>query len=1065
VDRPEQPAEIRTFLIADVRGYTLFTQQRGDEAAAKLAAKFAQVAREGIEARGGALIELRGDEALATFTSPRQALRAAVDLQLRFVEETVADPSLPLPVGIGLDAGEAVPVEGGYRGGALNLAARLCGQAGPGETLASREVVHLARKVEGLRYVERGAVHLKNLDEPVHVVRVIPEDGDDPATLFATVLAPPKPKPQPEPQPPPARGPLGTLFPHGLRSRRGLVAVLVVLLLAAGLPILLTRGHSPGGLPGVDPDSVAIVDLGSARITGQVKLTDAPGAIAIGEGAAWVVDEEAGTVSKIDLETRSVVDSIEVGTGPEAIAIGEGAVWVANAGDGTVVRVNPDTGHVTDTIPVGNGPVGLAVGGGAVWVANSLDGTVARIDPRSQEVTATVSAGADPTTVAVGNAVWVTNSTTGTVSRIDARTASLVGPVHVGNGPAAVAVDGDDVWVANQLDGTVSRIDARDGGVKATVTVGQGPIAIAIAPTGDDVWIANELDGSLSRIDARTNTVKGTVRLGSSPVGLAASSDGALWVSARGTGAAHRGGTLRVVAGGAPILDPAESFDPFSWSLLDLTNDGLVAYRQAGGPAGSTIVPNLATSLPEPTDGGRTYTFQLRQGIQYSTGAPVRAGDVRTAFERLMRGDLPPAFFAAIEGAAACDAAPVSCDLSTGIVTDDATGTVTFHLTEPDPEFLYKLSLPSASLVPEGTPDPTPESFQAVPATGPYMIETYTAQAIEMVRNPHFHEWSRLAKPDGFPDGISVTIGGTEADNTAAVERGEADLVLEGAPIDQVDRLLGEVPGQLHRSSVPGIFYVFMNSRVAPFDDQRVRQAVSLAIDRGRMAAFFGAPSVFRPTCQLVPPNFAGYRPYCPSTLNPSADGRWTAPDLAQAQDLVEASGTKGMEVVVAFPNFWPKEAGDYLVSMLEDLGFSARLDPSTLGEEPAVAYFPYVADSTNHVQIGMSRWGADYPAASQMINVLLSCGAFVPGNGENLNLSEFCDPSIDAQIAQALDLQSNDQSAAGARWADIDRALVDQAPVAPVFSAQIYDFLSERVGNYQRHPLFGILLSQLWVK
>src|ERR671910_2648974 len=91
---------IRTFLIADVRGYTLFTQERGDEAAGKLAAKFAELAREAVEARGGTLLELRGDEALCVFSSPRQAIRTAVDLQERFVEETLADPDLPLMVGV-----------------------------------------------------------------------------------------------------------------------------------------------------------------------------------------------------------------------------------------------------------------------------------------------------------------------------------------------------------------------------------------------------------------------------------------------------------------------------------------------------------------------------------------------------------------------------------------------------------------------------------------------------------------------------------------------------------------------------------------------------------------------------------------------------------------------------------------------------------------------------------------------------------------------------------------------------------------------------------------------------
>ena len=177
-------AQIRTFLIADVRGYTVFTQDRGDEAAALLASRFAAVARGAVEARGGTVVELRGDEALAVFDSARQAIRASIDLQRRFVDETVSDPTLPLPVGIGLDAGEAVPVEDGFRGGALNLAARLCSIAGPAEILASREVVHLARKVDGVAYVDRGSVSLKGLADPVHVMRLRAE-ADDPAEDLA----------------------------------------------------------------------------------------------------------------------------------------------------------------------------------------------------------------------------------------------------------------------------------------------------------------------------------------------------------------------------------------------------------------------------------------------------------------------------------------------------------------------------------------------------------------------------------------------------------------------------------------------------------------------------------------------------------------------------------------------------------------------------------------------------------------------------------------------------------------------------------------------------------------
>jgi DNA-binding NarL/FixJ family response regulator/class 3 adenylate cyclase len=179
-------ASIRTFLLADVRGYTAFTERHGDEAAGMLAGRFAEITRDVVDSSGGSVVELRGDEALAVFDSARAAIRAAVEVQERLVEATSSDESLPLPTGIGLDAGEAVPVEGGYRGGALNLAARLCAIAGAGEILASHEVVHLAGAMDGVAYEARGSIKVKNLTEPVRVTRVVPVHND-PAKRFAAL--------------------------------------------------------------------------------------------------------------------------------------------------------------------------------------------------------------------------------------------------------------------------------------------------------------------------------------------------------------------------------------------------------------------------------------------------------------------------------------------------------------------------------------------------------------------------------------------------------------------------------------------------------------------------------------------------------------------------------------------------------------------------------------------------------------------------------------------------------------------------------------------------------------
>ncbi len=130
-----------------------------------------------MQVRGGALIDIRGDEALAVFDSTRQAIRAATDLQQVFAEESEADPSLPLRVGIGIDSGEAIALpDGSFRGAALNVAARLCALAHGGEVLVSEGTSRLAGRLPGVRFIDRGRAHLKGIADPVRVIRAAPEE-------------------------------------------------------------------------------------------------------------------------------------------------------------------------------------------------------------------------------------------------------------------------------------------------------------------------------------------------------------------------------------------------------------------------------------------------------------------------------------------------------------------------------------------------------------------------------------------------------------------------------------------------------------------------------------------------------------------------------------------------------------------------------------------------------------------------------------------------------------------------------------------------------------------------
>ncbi|MEA2459887.1 MAG: hypothetical protein QOH90_64, partial [Actinomycetota bacterium] len=772
----EKRPGIRTFLIADVRGYTSFTQERGDEEGTELAARFAAIAREVINDEGGAVIELRGDEVLAEFDSARGAIHAATSLQQRFLEETEADPRLPLPVGIGLDAGEAVPYESGYRGGALNLASRLCGRAGPGEVLVSQGVVLLARTVEGVRLVDRGELQLKGLKDRVRVFRAIPE-GSDPAERIRVLT-----------QGKPARG-SGAVR---LARRHPLWAAAIALALAATVVVPITLLVGEGSADPITGDALAMVDLVSGKVEGSVSLDGRPGDVAVGAGGVWVTVPDRGVVMRIDRESMTVRNTIPVGAEPSGIAVGEGSVWVSNGGSSTVSRISPETETVVETIDVPGGPAGIAVGFGGVWVANSFGASVSRIDPRTGDLLATIGVGDRPVDVAIGDdAVWVANAASDTISRIDPAQ-NEVQQTRVGKGPLAIASGPSGIWVANTQDGTVSRIDPGGDSVAQTIEVDGEPTDLAL--TEGSVWVADGSLGSVSRIDI-TSGSREKIELGPDAGALGVGED-AMWVSVRGSAAAHRGGTL-TVWGGVDLLgdlDPALGYYAQSWAISTLTNDGLVGFRRTGGIDGTTLVPNLARSLPEPSPDGKTYTFHLRPGIRYSDGSSLRPEDFRRAIERVFAqidGDGNRSggvqFFTSIVGAEECEPAK-ACDLSDGILTDDDTGTVTFRLTKADPDFLYKLALPFAFAVPAETPDDLGNG--AIPATGPYVIESFVdGERIVLSRNPQFRSWSEAARPEGFPDRIVWKLGSDLDEMAGRVLKGDADLMFALPTAESFDQL------------------------------------------------------------------------------------------------------------------------------------------------------------------------------------------------------------------------------------------------------------------------------------
>jgi peptide/nickel transport system substrate-binding protein len=208
-----------------------------------------------------------------------------------------------------------------------------------------------------------------------------------------------------------------------------------------------------------------------------------------------------------------------------------------------------------------------------------------------------------------------------------------------------------------------------------------------------------------------------------------------------------------------------------------------------------------------------------------------------------------------------------------------------------------------------------------------------------------------------------------------------------------------------------------------------------------------------------------GYRPYCPYTANPRPNGTWAGPNLAEAEQLISVSHTRGMKVTLLVP---PPDAtdpttkvGSDVVAVLDRLGYRASLRVAANES----AYYQTLGDSRAHVQIGWFRWVQDYPAPSDFILPVLTCDAFVPRSQSNVNAAEFCDPTIDNALQRAQTLETGAPGAASEAWAAVDRQLTDQAPWLPLYNSRLDIATSSRVGNYQYHPFFGLLLDQLWVR
>jgi class 3 adenylate cyclase/ABC-type transport system substrate-binding protein/streptogramin lyase len=832
--------ELRTFLIADVRGYTTYTREHGDEAAGELAARFAEAVREVVERNEGFLLELRGDEALVVFVSARQALRAAVAVQRR-IEEI----GLERGVGIGLDAGEAVAVEGGYRGGALNLAARLCAQAKAGEVLASEAVIHLAAKVDGLSYVDARTLKLKGYDHPVRAVDVVSSDRIPRGFSRRMHRA-------------------SSRLRADRRIQVGIAIIVVVALAAIVLPPIL-REDAPEAA-GLEP-GLAFFDAATAEPTGHIPMEAAAYSF-FDEGTFWVRDADNSVYVAVDAATHEVTRRVPVPAGSADAE--DGRLYVGDLNAPTVTVIDVASEQIVDEWSVAEDDDDhdlvsfVLVSNGSVWAQHRDE--VLRLDLQTGRIEARIPGiGYGGMTEAEDGSIW-TASNAGLV-QIDPATndRGVVFPTR-GWEFGSVASEAGAIWTSDETKGVVYKVDPDTGDLLDTYEADEGSRYL---DAGDGkVWVANQDVGSVTVIDAVTGELE-TYPMGHLTAAAMVGGGQALVTILPGTTfedeiASLTGDVAKVLVPGYPYypLDPAlagYSGNHLQQQLADATCARLLRYPMTPDPGGWRLEPEVAAGMPTLSEDGRTYTFTIAEGFAFSppSNEPITAETYAYSIERA----LSPVFGDQAQGQYQIDDIVGMADYRDGaashIVGIRADGdTLSITLREPSDTFLDRLAFPAFCPVPLGTPiveggvgDPT-SSGGGVPdlaMSGPFYVSYHLNGELTILkRNPNY-PGPRAAVLDAIAlrEGLDPSIG------IGRVDDGSWDLTMNPDPSLEPGAVVDTAWGPASTAAADGdqryyavagqsAAYLALNASRPLFAHARVRRAVALALSRDEAAAAFG---------------------------------------------------------------------------------------------------------------------------------------------------------------------------------------------------------------------------------
>jgi peptide/nickel transport system substrate-binding protein len=509
-----------------------------------------------------------------------------------------------------------------------------------------------------------------------------------------------------------------------------------------------------------------------------------------------------------------------------------------------------------------------------------------------------------------------------------------------------------------------------------------------------------------------------------------------------------QGGTLEVLnQGSISKLDPARIYTSGGGNIPSLLFRTLTTRNRQPGQDGAKPAPDLATDLGTPSDGAKTWTYHLKDNLFYEDGTPITAQDVKYGIERSFAPELSggaPYLRDWLVDASTYQGPYKQPDGIPAIETPDAK-TIIFHLSKPEGDFPLLATATQFAPVPKAKD--TGVDYEKHPlSSGPYMVASYEKKkSLDLVRNPH---WSSATDTLRYacPDKINVTSGLESAVINQRIATGtgqDADAVSTDAAIgpDQLAQLNSnpDLAKRVARGEFPATTYLAFNTKVKPFDDIRVREAISYAVNRTTAVNAAGGTAVAGASTTFLPPQKAlGYQPY--DYFPAGATG-----NAAKAKDLLAQAGyANGLTITLYHEADDADNLGPKLAAAVQDAlkaaGITVNLNPVDDS-----GYRDLTGKPSSEPGVSLQNWGADWPSGGPFLIPIFD-GRQIIDSGGNFNLAQLNDPAVNAEI-DAID-QITDPAQAQARWGALDAKLGQQALTVPLFYEKDVYLFGKNVKN-----------------